>query len=155
MKNILFVCTGNTCRSPFAAYYFNKKAAERGLTYKSRSAGLFAAEGESPSIYAVSAAQQFGVSSEMKVHKARSITSEDILCSDYIFTLGENHLLMLEPKVKLINAERKDGKNTQIFVLGNGISDPYGGDAEIYRACYLRITKCVDAVIDRLVQTDG
>ena len=155
MNNVLFVCTGNTCRSPFAAYYFNKKAAERGLSFVSRSAGLFANEGESPSFAALEAAADFGVYAEMKAHEARSITDEDIVSSEYVFTLGENHLMMLEPKVTLLNADKADGEKTKLYVLGNGIADPYGGNAEIYKACYLRIADCVDAVIDRLVQIHG
>lgn len=155
MKNILFVCTGNTCRSPFAAYYFNKKAAERGLSYKSRSAGLFANDGEASSPAAVAAASEFGIGADMRSHTAKNITDGDIASSDYIFALSENHLMMLEPKVNLINSKNKGGIKKQLFVLGNGISDPYGGDIQLYRICYLRIASCVDAVLDRLVQLDG
>jgi len=59
--NVLFVCTGNTCRSPMAAALFNKIAVEKDLPVKIESAGLFAQDGESASNEAVIALKAYDI----------------------------------------------------------------------------------------------
>ena len=59
--NVLFVCTGNTCRSPMAAALFNKIAVEKDLDVRIESAGLFANDGEPASENAVAAMKDYGV----------------------------------------------------------------------------------------------
>lgn len=74
MKRILFVCTGNTCRSPMAEGIFKKMLADRGVNgVECSSAGLFAMTGDSACDNAVKAAERFGV--DISAHRARRITS--------------------------------------------------------------------------------
>ncbi|RCK12954.1 hypothetical protein DT075_07540 [Bacillus licheniformis] len=62
--NILFVCTGNTCRSPMAEALFKSAAAEKNLDVSVKSAGLFAPENGKASLYAVEALFENGAYSE-------------------------------------------------------------------------------------------
>jgi len=59
--NILFVCTGNTCRSPMAAALFNKIAMEKDLDVRIESAGLFANDGEAASANSIAAMKDYGI----------------------------------------------------------------------------------------------
>lgn len=147
---ILTVCTGNTCRSPFAAAYFNKRFAQLGSDCAAKSAGLFAPCASHPCDEAIAAAEKYGLGDVMKNHTSRNITESDVLGSDVIFALSPEHYRMLRPKVDMLNESRKDGKTTAIYILGNGIDDPYGGDAEIYEKCYEKIAGCAENVIKEL-----
>ena len=116
--NILFVCTGNTCRSPMAEGYLNSKNV-KGLCVKSRGT---AADGMPVSINAVNAMKDIGI--DISSHISKQITGGDILWADKIICMSPSHKAALEgcnvPNVKL-------------YVLGGGISDPYGGDENIYK----------------------
>ena len=129
--NILFVCSGNTCRSPMAEGYLNSKNIS-GL--HALSCG-FSGSGESVSKNAVAVMKEIGV--DISGHKSRFI-SGDLLCADKIFCMGEAH------KNALIAAGVPSG---MISVLGGGISDPYGQSAEVYRKCRDEITAATDSAL--------
>ncbi len=88
MKNILFVCTGNTCRSPMAEALLRKMAEEKGLDLEIRSAGVFAETGAAASAGAQKALQQRGIKME---HQAQLVTSKLINWSDIILTMTLGH----------------------------------------------------------------
>ena len=71
---ILFVCCGNTCRSPFAEGLARRLAAERGLDVEFASAGRTAAEGDPSPPDAIAVAKEFGV--DLSAHRARHLTTE-------------------------------------------------------------------------------
>ena len=72
--NLLFVCTGNTCRSPMAEGLFKKMLAEKNIdNVDCSSAGLFAMTGDEVTDNSVKACERFGV--DISSHRARRITS--------------------------------------------------------------------------------
>ena len=115
---VLFVCTGNTCRSPMAEGYLRSKQLP-GVTVESR--GL-AASGAGVSANSRIACAEKGI--DISGHISRQITAEDIMSADKIICLSPSH------KAALLSAGVKDSK---LFLLGGGISDPYGGNFLIYR----------------------
>ena len=129
--NILFVCSGNTCRSPMAEGYLNSKKI-KGINAKSCG---FISEGEPVSENAVAVMSEIGV--DISAHKSR-IVNRDLLSADKIYCMSRAH------KDALISAGVKDEK---IFVLGGGISDPFGGDITVYRACRDEIINAVDSLL--------
>ena len=128
MKNILFVCSGNTCRSPMAeAIYENLTGCE------AESAGLGAIPGDKMSSHAVTALEGMGITDFC--HTAQPVTVELANWADEIYCMGKTHKILLD------NAGFKD----KTFLLGDeDISDPYGGFLETYERCAREIRSCIE-----------
>ncbi len=137
---VIFVCTGNTCRSPLAEGLFKDKLQKLNINgIEVTSAGLAAFAGDEVSANSVNAARNFGV--DISTHKARSLSPYE-LDDSLIFCLGASHYNALTPYVD------KD----RLFVLGEGISDPYGGNQEIYDRCANQIHQALDGVLKTVIQ---
>ena len=130
--NILFVCTGNTCRSPMAEGYLRSKGID-GVTVSSR--GL-AADGSPVSVNSKTVMDEVGI--DIGGHISKQLTDRDINGADKIICLSPSH------KAVLLSAGVPENK---LFVLGNGISDPFGGDISVYRRCRDEIFAAVDALL--------
>ena len=124
----LFVCTGNTCRSPMCAALFNHKYA--GLTRVGISAGI-AADGSAISAEAVNALSEYGVKSspenDYKSHVSRNVTEEMMAEASLVVGVSSSHAMAL--------IMRFPAYASKITSFKNNISDPYGGDADAYKAC--------------------
>ena len=129
---VLFVCTGNTCRSPMAAGYLASKNLP-GVTVKSR--GLYA--GGSPvSENAAAVMREIGI--DIAGHISATVTKEDVETADKILCLSASHAGALSA------AGVAPGK---LFLLGDGISDPFGRGKEVYRLCRDEICAAIDRLI--------
>ncbi len=136
---ILFVCTGNTCRSPMAAGLFQKMVTEKGLTDIScGSAGLSALEGQPASAHAVEACREAGV--DISAHRAHRLTAEDLTDWDLFAAVSRTHAYILEKAGAPVN---------KIYVLGE-LPDPFGGSLEDYRHSRDEITKALERLLPLL-----
>lgn len=140
MKTILFVCTGNTCRSPMAAAICNKLLKDEGIDIKAKSAGIAAMPGEPASKNAVAAAGEIGA--DLSAHTARQVTREMIDGCDAVYAMTRAHAEML--KRAFPDCAGK------ISVLAGGIPDPFGGDIEIYRHSRDTILEAVKNIIEQV-----
>ena len=147
MQKIIFVCSGNTCRSPFAMFYFNKKAAELNLNIRASSAGLSVFSKNKVCQNAITASYAYGVEEEMKKHFSTPITLTALSDTDYIYTMEYYHSVVLKNSItdKIITKN-----NLKIEVLGQGIPDPYGGSIDDYNKCYDEISKAIDLLIKEI-----
>jgi protein-tyrosine-phosphatase len=148
--NILFVCLGNICRSPFAHAFFTKLVNQKQLQgLRSESAGLLALPGNSATYLAQRVAEEFGV--DLSEHSAKSVSKELVAWSSMILVMEKSHEDTLiidfpeaEGKTQLIRHFARFGSKRR------GIADPYGLEYDAYRFCFLDIEDAVSGLIDFL-----
>ncbi len=131
MKNILFVCSGNTCRSPMAEGYLNSL----GLSDINALSCGFGDGGDSVNEKSSEAMLSLGV--DISGHKSRPISLEILSLSDNIYCMAEGH------RTAILRTGISEDK---VFLLGGGIADPFGGDSELYRKTRDKIVDAIDEI---------
>lgn len=142
---ILFVCTGNICRSPIAEYLFNHYSKENNLSYVAKSAGLLES-GAQISINSMKLLSEKGIDSTN--HSSRKINPEIINESWLILTMEEYHKNVLlkyypDSEYKIFTLKEYIGDN-------GDISDPIGNDLDYYRDIYTQIDEGIKKLISIL-----
>jgi protein-tyrosine-phosphatase len=148
MKKVLFVCTGNTCRSPMAAALFNRLAADGGIGYEAASAGLAAAEGSPASQNSVRAMNDYP-GADLSCHRSKRLTHADIEEASLILTMERVHrqyILSMYPEAYQKVFTLKE----YVYGTDGDITDPYGGGEAEYRHCAAVISQAVEKLIERL-----
>ena len=134
--NVLFVCTGNTCRSPMAAAVLN--ALGKG-EYRASSAGTNAFYGDSISEDAACALDEAGIVSagdnDYKNHLSRPITEELLKECDKAVAISSRHLMAL--------LYAFPAYADKLTVMKKDISDPYMLGRDEYSKCLSEITECI------------
>src|SRR2546427_3700972 len=148
-QHVLFVCTGNICRSPLAAALVERALKERGLDVNVTSAGTGAWDGAPASEGAYLVGLERGL--DLSGHRARLLTRELVQQADLILTMARHHRARVDEL----------GGEGRVFVLGEyagregedaEVSDPFGGDLEVYRDTVAELEALIDATVERLVK---
>ena len=132
---ILFVCTGNTCRSAMASAIAKSEYTE----FEFDSAGLAAASGSKASQNAVLALAEKGV--DLSAHRSKQLTLDIAQNADLIVPMTMSHANYL-----IGCGISKD----KIFLPEADICDPYGGDLDVYRSCRDELYTLVKKVCDNI-----
>ena len=154
MKTVLFVCTGNICRSPMAEGLL-RHAVQGRSDIRVLSAGLGATDGQPPSHYAVQAVKELGI--DISQQRSRMLTPHLVNEADLILGMTHNHadsVMMMYPhaaeKVFLL---REFDETLDIFE--KDISDPIGGSYDIYLECRDQIEQGIASLLRFLDQADS
>lgn len=147
---MLFVCSGNTCRSPLAEAIASKLAHDMGLTdLQFESAGTGAWDGAPASDGALLVGMERGL--DLSTHRSRALTRDIVAEADIVLTMGDHHLREVESlggrgKAFLLTAyaARTDA--------GRGVSDPFGGGLEVYRSTAEELDREVRQAVERFVE---
>ncbi len=141
MKKILFVCTGNTCRSPMAEALFNAFAKKQGLKMRASSAGMYVSSAKVED-KARTALKPMGV---IIRHKPTQITRKMFDSADLVLTMTEEQKFLLEREVKSERLQSIAG-----FINGIDISDPYGLDQSEYDQTAKLLEFSVKSIIKKM-----
>jgi len=144
MKTILFVCTGNTCRSPMAEEIFRLRMGEDS-DWDSASAGLFAGMGSPASTNSVNVLEEINLN--LRSHQSQPLTAELIKAANLIVTMTaqhRHHILESFPEVENRVCLLKSFGTSKVPA---DISDPFGGSLEIYRKTRDEIDRALSDLI--------
>lgn len=143
-KYVLFVCTGNTCRSPMASAMFNDICKKKNIAAVSDSAGIFA-DGSAASDNAAAAMREIGL--DISGQASKRLTAEMIDSADLVLTMSQGHKSAIKSafgggeKVKtLCEYAGEDGD----------VSDPFGGSIDEYRRCRDMLKGLVSKAAEKL-----
>lgn len=150
MKHILFVCTGNSCRSIMAEAYLRKRASEEKLRIETRSAGTLGIEGMEPSENTQMVLAEEGIDTEG--YASSTLTPELVNWADII--------LVMEPLHKERIVEMDPAAGAKTFLLGEfnenanekGIPDPIGRPLVFYRLTFEFIKDSIEGFLKWLAK---
>jgi protein-tyrosine-phosphatase len=146
---VLFVCTGNVCRSPMAAAILTHLLAERGVTdIEVASAGTAPWDGAPASEGSYLVSLEHGL--DLSGHRSRQLTTDLVAGADLVLGMGEHHVERVE---QLGGAGRAHLLGTYAGEPDESaeVTDPFGGPLEEYRTTYDRLVALLAAALPRLL----
>jgi len=149
MPAVLFICTGNLCRSPMAEALLRARLArdEARQDWQVGSAGVWAAEGQPASAYAIEEMAQRGI--DLRGHRSRNVTRELMAEADLVLALTRHHAEALrsdfpEHACKVCLLSEMVGQVYDIY-------DPYGGTRMEYAYIASELEQLLEAGYERIV----
>lgn len=148
---IMFICTGNICRSAMADGMLKKMAIDRNLNLEVYSCGIYAEDGDHATYNAIYAARNYDV--DISNHRAKNIRNSKIKEMDIILCATKSHkeaVIRMYPEIK----EKVYTMKEYAGIDNNGqdmdIKDPWGYGIEIYNNCIVEIEKCLEKIINKI-----
>ncbi|MCB1127678.1 MAG: glycine hydroxymethyltransferase, partial [Verrucomicrobiae bacterium] len=149
MTTVLFICTGNVCRSPMAEGLFRHLTKDRG-EFRILSAGVGAVSGMRPSGHAINAMQELGI--DISQQRSRALTTGLIREADLVFGMTQGHV----DSIALMHPEAIE----KTFLLRHfeegvpryerDVADPIGAPLEVYRVCRDQIHRAIKTMLKHI-----
>ena len=148
MPKVLFVCTGNLCRSPMAEVLLRHRLAQEGLdSWQVASAGTWAQNGQPASGYAIQVMAERGL--DLRVHRSRPVDRPMMEEADLVLVMTRHH-------AEALRSEFPDLGN-KVWLLsqmgGNrlyDVNDPYGGSLMEYQYCAAELESLIESGLARM-----
>jgi len=150
MKTILFICTGNVCRSPMAEGLFRKATGENG--YRIFSAGLGAIDGQPPTPHSVMAMRELGI--DISGQRSRTLTADLVRQADYILGMTHGHVDtvgLLYPAAAEKTFLLREFDET-VSPYEKDIPDPIGCPYDVYVHCREQIQQGITSLLKFMQQ---
>jgi len=152
LKNVLFVCTGNTCRSPMAEGLFRELVKDR-PDYAVGSAGVAAMNGQSASQHTLDILKEKGA--DPGTFRSRAVTRDLVQQATHIFAMSQHHLATLENEFP--EAEGKAYLVSEFaaedMLRNQDVTDPFGGPRRYYDDTRWMLEKLLPTVLAYIEQT--
>jgi protein-tyrosine phosphatase len=148
-RKIVFICTGNTCRSPMAEGMFKHRLAERlgcridelpARGYVVSSAGVSALPNDPAAEDSIDALREFGI--DISNHRSRLASADLLARADDVIAMTRNHLLTIVNRYPVLS-----GSLRLLCGPDGDLDDPIGGGPDVYRKCAATIHQHVDRLI--------
>ncbi len=153
MKTILFLCTGNVCRSPMAEGLFRHAVKGRG-EFRILSAGLGALDGDEPTHHSVQAMKEIGI--DISRQRSNTLTAEMVRSADLILGMTHSHtdtVMLLYPSAAEKTFLLREFDDT-LEPYEKDISDPIGSPYETYVECRDQIEQGIVTLLKFMEQNN-
>ncbi len=142
---IMFICTGNICRSAMAHKMLEKRVKEENKDIEVYSCGVFAENGDVPTYEAIQTMKEYGI--DLSKHRATNIRNSNIKDMDVILCATSSH----KNNVIRMYPELKEKVYTMKEYAGYpkndiDIKDPWGYGIGVYRKCAVEIEDCINKI---------
>ncbi len=148
---IMFICTGNICRSAMAEAMLKKMLEENKKNIEVYSCGISADEGDIPTQNAIDVMNEYGI--DLKKHRATNIKYSNIEKMDVILCATLSHkifVIKLYPELKDKIFTLKEYVGIKDEAYGIDIKDPWGYNLETYRQCAKEIENCLVKLLEKV-----
>lgn len=146
MKKIVFVCTGNTCRSPMAEIIMKNKMKDAGITdFRVTSAGVSAIRGGKMSMNSFRALKKMGY--KPYGFKSKPLTDKLVRSADLVICMTSSHKMFMKGYDNVYTMN-------ELAMLGD-IPDPYGGNLETYEKVAYIISASCEIILSRIINEKG
>lgn len=149
---VMFICTGNICRSAMAHRLLEKRLEDLNKRdIEVYSCGIYAENGDGSTYNAIEAMKEYNV--DLKSHRATNIRNSNIENMDVILCMTKSHkyaVIQLYPNIKDKVFTLKEYVNYMENAQDVDIPDPWGYDAEVYRHCAEEISVCIELLLQKI-----